>query len=233
MLQEGQTIEVEAFGWAVRDTVNKKIYIFFKGTVFTSTEILASTGTDKFGFNNDDIVPASVLIKDMPGYAKGSNARWMSSRVTYIDKDGKERVLVKSMTEQMREYAHRKDLEGYQVILLGHSVGATELAIMFGHLGTVNPHLLSAIAFCVGPYRFLSEDAVKWLNQKAPGPWVNLINGNDFVSLASTIRGSIGTGLLTRPAITEEVILQWLKDNPFWVSPEHAFSRFILHRNHH
>ncbi|KAK1243122.1 hypothetical protein MKX07_003750 [Trichoderma sp. CBMAI-0711] len=180
MLQEGQTIEVEAFGWALRDTVNKKIYIFFKGTVFKSTEILASTGTDKIskiGFNNDDT---------------------------------------------MREYAQRKDLEGYEIILLGHSVGATELAIMYTHLGLLQPHLLSALALCIGPYRFLSKDAVQWMNQIAPGPWVNIINGNDFVSLASTIRGSIGTGLLTRPAITEAVIQQWLKDNPFWL-PGQAF----------
>lgn len=221
MLQEGQTIEVEAFGWVLRDPVNKKIYIFFKGTVFSSTEILASTGT-KVGFNNEDTVPADVLIKGMPGLAKGSNARWMSSSVKYIDANGKERVLVKSMTEQMREYAQRKDLEGYEIILLGHSVGATELAVMYTHLGLFQPHLLSALAFCVGPYRFLTKDAVQWMNQNAPGPWINVINGNDFVSLASTIRGSMGTGLLTRPDITEEIIQQWLKDNPFWVSPEHA-----------
>ncbi|KAH0490188.1 hypothetical protein TgHK011_001668 [Trichoderma gracile] len=222
MLQEGQTIEVEAFGWALRDPVNKKIYLLFKGTVFGSTEILASTGTDKIGFNNDDTVPADVLIKGMPGQAKGSNARWMSSSMNYIDTKGKERVFVKSMTEQMREYAQRKDLDGYDIILLGHSVGATELAIMYTHLGLFQPHLLSALAFCIGPYRFLSKDAVQWMNQVAPGPWINVINGNDFVSLASTIRGSIGTGLLTRPAITEAVIQQWLKDNPFWL-PGQAF----------
>ncbi|PTB75400.1 hypothetical protein M440DRAFT_1459004 [Trichoderma longibrachiatum ATCC 18648] len=221
MLQEGQTIEVEAFGWVLRDPVNKKIYIFFKGTVFSSTEILASTGT-KVGFNNEDTVPADVLIKGMPGLAKGSNARWMSSSVKYIDANGKERVLVKSMTEQMREYAQRKDLEGYEIILLGHSVGATELAVMYTHLGLFQPHLLSALAFCVGPYRFLTKDAVQWMNQNAPGPWINVINGNDFVSLASTIRGSMGTGLLTRPDITEEIIQQWLKDNPFWL-PGQAF----------
>ncbi|KAL7811055.1 hypothetical protein V8C26DRAFT_409075 [Trichoderma gracile] len=222
MLQEGQTIEVEAFGWALRDPVNKKIYLLFKGTVFKSTEILASTGTDKIGFNNDDTVPADVLIKGMPGQAKGSNARWMSSSMNYIDTKGKERVFVKSMTEQMREYAQRKDLDGYDVILLGHSVGATELAIMYTHLGLFQPHLLSALAFCIGPYRFLSKDAVQWMNHVAPGPWINVINGNDFVSLASTIRGSIGTGLLTRPAITEAIIQQWLKDNPFWL-PGQAF----------
>ncbi|KAL7814946.1 hypothetical protein V8C44DRAFT_324909 [Trichoderma aethiopicum] len=221
MLQEGQTIEVEAFGWVLRDPVNKKIYIFFKGTVFSSTEILASTGT-KVGFNNEDTVPADVLIKGMPGLAKGSNARWMSSSVKYIDANGKERVLVKSMTDQMREYAQRKDLEGYEIILLGHSVGATELAVMYTYLGLFQPHLLSALAFCVGPYRFLTKDAVQWMNQNAPGPWVNVINGNDFVSLASTIRGSMGTGLLTRPDITEEIIQQWLKDNPFWL-PGQAF----------
>ncbi|KAL7946422.1 hypothetical protein V8C42DRAFT_320575 [Trichoderma barbatum] len=216
ILKEGQTIEVEAFGWALRDTLNKKIYIFFKGTVFMSTELLASTGTNKVGFNNDDTVPASVLIDGMPGQAKGSNARWMSSSVKYIGTDGKERVFVKSMTDQMREYARRKDLEGYEIIMVGHSVGATELAIMYTHLGIANPMLLSTpLALCVGPYRFLSEEAVQWMNKKAPGLWVNLINGNDPVTLASTIWGSSKTAYISRPSITDKFIQEWLKANPF------------------
>jgi protoheme ferro-lyase len=55
----------------------------------------------------------------------------MSSRVKYIDTAGNESVLVKSMADQMREYAQREDLEGYEIILVAHSVGTTELAVMY------------------------------------------------------------------------------------------------------
>jgi hypothetical protein len=63
------------------------------------------------------------------------------------------------------------------------------------------------------------------MNEKAPGPWLNLVNRNDFITFASTMLGSVGTAYLSQPPTTEEGIKKWLKLNSFYVSVEYDFSR--------
>lgn len=216
-------MELSAFAYILRNSATKEVFYFFKGTVPRTKEYLASTG-DNTGFNNDDVMSADRLIKGMPGDVKASNARWMLARVYYIDEAGNKKVLVESMVDQMKDSAQPdfvKAQKGFKFILAAHSVGTTELAIMYTILGLAEVQPESALALCLGPYRVYSKATVEYMMKYAPGPWLNVINGSDFIPLASDIRGTIGTAYFTRPEITDEVYQKWIKDNPWDVSVEY------------
>lgn len=214
-----QELEVRVYVWALIDKANKKIVVFFRGTDPQSGEAFASTGRNNyFSYGNDKVLPASNLFKDAPGVVKASNLLFMTSCVKGKGPDGKLRILIPSISDQIHEFAQREDLDGYDFYVTSHSLGTTISAKLVTDLGLSNRKFRSFLSVSFGTYRVYSEETAKWMTNLAPGPWVNIVNGNDPITFASTFWGSLKAQYLTNSGRTDDWIANMKTINSFGVS---------------